>query len=44
MYYETIYKGVHLRVLNVPLIIDGHPVGTMQAAASLEIVDAARRV
>ena len=44
VYHETRYKGVHLRVLNVPLIIEGHPVGTMQAAASLDVVDTAREV
>jgi len=44
IYHETRFKNVHLRVLNVPIIIDGHPVGTMQAAASLEVVDTAREV
>jgi len=44
VYHETRYKGVHLRVLNVPLIIDDRPVGTMQAAASLDVVDTAREV
>ena len=28
----------------VPLIIDGRPVGTLQAATSLDVVDAARDV
>lgn len=44
MYHETRNRGVHLRVLNVPLIIGGRPVGTMQAAASLDVVDTAREV
>ena len=44
VYHETRFKGIHLRVLNVPIIIDGHPVGTLQAAASLEVVDTAREV
>jgi signal transduction histidine kinase len=43
-YHETRFRGVHLRVLNVPLIIDKRPVGTLQAATSLEVVDAAREV
>ena len=44
IYHETSFRGVHLRVLNVPLIIDGRPVGTLQAATSLDVVDAAREV
>jgi len=44
VYDETRLEGVHLRVLNVPLIIDDRPVGTLQAAASLDVVDAAREV
>ena len=44
IYHETRFRGVHLRVLNVPLIIDGRPVGTLQAATSLDVVDAARDV
>lgn len=44
VYHETSFKDVHLRVLNVPLIIDGRPVGTLQAAASLDVVDTAREV
>jgi len=43
-YHETRFRGVHLRVLNVPLIIDGRPVGTLQAATSLDVVDTAREV
>jgi two-component system OmpR family sensor kinase len=44
VYDETSFRGVHLRVLNAPLIIDGRPVGTLQVAASLDVVDAAREV
>jgi len=43
-YHYTSFKGVHLRVLNVPLIIDGRPVGTLQAAVNLDVVDTAREV
>ena len=44
VYAETSFQGVHLRVLNTPLIIEGRPVGTLQVAASLDVVDAAREV
>lgn len=44
IYHETRFRSAHLRVLNVPLIIDGRPVGTLQAATSLDVVDAAREV
>ena len=44
IYHETRFQDVHLRVLNVPLIIDGRPVGTLQAATSLDVVDTAREV
>lgn len=44
VYSETRFRGVHLRVLNVPLIIDGRSVGTLQAAANLDVVDAAGQV
>jgi len=44
VYHENDFKGVHLRVLNVPLIVDGRSIGTMQAAASLDVVDTAREV
>jgi len=43
IYHETRLRGVHLRVLNVPLIIDDRPVGTLQAATSLDVVDTARQ-
>jgi signal transduction histidine kinase len=44
VYHETRFRGAHLRVLNVPLIIEGQPVGTLQAATSLDVVDAALEV
>ena len=44
VYHESQFQGVHVRVLNVPIVIDGHPVGTLQAAASLQVVDEAREV
>lgn len=44
VYHETWFQGVHLRVLSVPLIIEGRPVGTLQTATSLDVVDAARQV
>lgn len=44
VYHETRIQGVHLRVLNVPLIIDGRSIGTLQAASSLDVVDTAREV
>jgi len=42
VYHETSFKTVHLRVLSVPLIIEGRPVGTLQAGASLSVVDTTR--
>jgi two-component system OmpR family sensor kinase len=44
VYHETSFRGVHLRVLSAPLIIEGRPVGTLQVATSLDVVDAAREV
>jgi two-component system OmpR family sensor kinase len=44
VYDETNFRGVHLRVLNAPLIIEDRPVGTLQVATSLDVVDAAREV
>lgn len=44
VYHETRFRGIHLRVLNVPLFIGGRSVGTLQAATSLDVVDAARQV
>ena len=44
VYHEARFRGVHLRVLSVPLVIENRRVGTLQAAASLDVVDAAREV
>ena len=44
VYHETRFRGVHLRVLNTPLTIEGRSIGTLQAATSLDVVDAAREV
>ena len=44
VYHEITFKGVHLRILSVPLIVEGRQVGTMQAAAILDVVDTAREV
>jgi signal transduction histidine kinase len=43
IYDETDFKGVRLRVLSVPLVVDDRSVGTLQAAASLNVVDTARQ-
>jgi signal transduction histidine kinase len=44
VYHETSFQGVHLRVLSTSLKIDDRPIGTLQAAISLDVVDAAREV
>jgi len=44
VYHENRINGVHLRILNVPLIVEGRSIGTLQAAASLDLVDTARDV
>jgi len=44
VYHETRFRGVHLRVLNTPLTIESRSIGTLQAATSLDVVDAAREV
>jgi two-component system, OmpR family, sensor kinase len=44
VYHETRFREVHLRVLSVPLTFENRTVGTLQAAASLDVVDAAREV
>jgi heavy metal sensor kinase len=36
-------QQVHIRVLSVPLEVGGHSVGVLQAATSLNVVDATRR-
>lgn len=39
----TFNNDYHLRVLSVPLVSEGRPVGMVQVAANLDVVDLARR-
>ncbi len=39
----TFEEEIHLRVLSVPLVSEGRPVGVVQVAANLDVVDSARR-
>jgi two-component system OmpR family sensor kinase len=43
IYRNSIIQSVHLRVLNVPLQAGGRPVGTLQVAASMTMVDTTRQ-
>ncbi len=43
VFRSTYFRGVHLRVLSVPLSIGNRPVGTFQLAASLAIVETTQR-
>jgi two-component system OmpR family sensor kinase len=47
LYHDTYIQGAHLRVLTVPLVITAgnqeRPVGMIQAAANLGVVDSIRR-
>jgi signal transduction histidine kinase len=47
VYHDTTIRGAHLRVLTVPLVIvaesEKRPVGTIQAAANLGVIDSIRR-
>jgi len=43
IFHESIVQTVHLRVLNVPLEAGGRPIGTLQVAASLTMVDTTRQ-
>jgi heavy metal sensor kinase len=43
LYRDSIVQSVHLRVLNVPLEAGGRPIGTLQVAASLTLVDTTRQ-
>lgn len=43
IFRESIVQSVHLRVLNVPLEAGGRPIGTLQVAASLTMVDTTRQ-
>ncbi|KAF0106919.1 MAG: two-component sensor histidine kinase [Anaerolineaceae bacterium] len=47
LYHDTYIQGAHLRVLTVPLVVvvenEQRPVGVIQAAANLGVVDSIRR-
>ena len=43
VYRNSIVQNVHLRVLNVPLQAGGRPIGTLQVAASMTMVDTTRQ-
>jgi two-component system OmpR family sensor kinase len=38
-YHHSLVQSVHLRVLNIPLQAGGRPIGTLQVAASMYMVD-----
>jgi two-component system OmpR family sensor kinase len=44
VYRDTLIGGAHIRVLSVPLSISDRPVGTLQLAASLAIVDTTQKI
>jgi len=43
IYRNALIQKVHLRVLNVPLEAGGRPIGTLQVAASMTMVDTTRQ-
>ncbi|HEX7621279.1 MAG TPA: ATP-binding protein [Anaerolineales bacterium] len=43
VYRDSLVQAVHLRVLNVPLEAGGRPIGTLQVAASMTMVDTTRQ-
>jgi signal transduction histidine kinase len=43
MFRDVLWQDIHLRVLSVPLEIGGRPIGTLQLASSLAVVDATLR-
>ena len=43
IYHDSHLSWGHLRVLTVPLEAGGRPIGTLQVAASMDVVDLARR-
>ena len=43
MYHDSYLSWGHLRVLTIPLEAGNRPIGTLQVAASLSVVDLARR-
>jgi signal transduction histidine kinase len=42
IYEDSYLDGAHLRVLSVPLQVNGRTIGTLQVGASLSVVDATR--
>jgi signal transduction histidine kinase len=43
IYRNSLIQKVHIRVLNVPLEAGGRPIGTLQVAASMTMVDTTRQ-
>ncbi len=43
VFRDVILDGIHLRVLTVPLIVEGRPFGVLQVANNMAIVDGARQ-
>ena len=43
IYRNSMIQNVHLRVLNIPLEAGGRPIGTLQVAASMTMVDTTRQ-
>lgn len=43
IYRNSLVQNVHLRVLNIPLEAGGRPIGTLQVAASMTMVDTTRQ-
>jgi two-component system, OmpR family, sensor kinase len=43
IYHDSYLSWGHMRVLTVPLEAGGRPIGTLQVAASMDVVDLARR-
>jgi two-component system OmpR family sensor kinase len=43
IYRNSMIQKVHLRVLNIPLEAGGRPIGTLQVAASMSMVDTTRQ-
>src|SRR3990172_1656059 len=40
VFRDAFFSDIHLRVLTIPLELGGRPIGTLQLATSLEVVDA----
>jgi two-component system OmpR family sensor kinase len=43
IYRDSLVQSVHLRVLSIPLEAGGRPIGTLQVAASMTMVDTTRQ-